>query len=601
MAKTSLVGLIYGLFPWSSKIVMKVFRNLDRDLRSAGMNIYKEAYASVVGFIIVISLIISLLGIPLLLTKMLQPELLTILEYIPYSTFILIFSLPLITLIIGGLIPKIKAASRSSALETETPFLAAYISVMATGGISPYSSLQRVKNIPLLKELSKVSKRMDVEVRAMGMDPISAIEKMAYNVPSKDYRELLLGYTSTLRSGGDVVHYLMRKTELMFQERLSKLKIVGERMGGMLEVYIAIAILLGLGFYTIYIVSMALGGFAQVPLFTGGSFFMFAWIIMPMISFAFIYLIDVMQPKYPESEWTSYYIFFISLPIMVVLFIGMSVSYMAPEIASFIPILLPLKEFCRYLTIDVLKLESGFEAGVGAIIALTIGTLPAAIIEQVKIRKLKGVESGIVLFLRDLVEVRKTGMSPEHCIMDLSSRDYGRFSKYLKVISNQVGWGIPFKKVYETFHRKVKGWLSRIIMFLLIDAIEVGGGAPETLESLTRFGELIIALEKEKKMILRPLLLVPYIGAMTFIISTIVLLSFMRTSLAIAHRSIAFAQFATIMLPPLIIHTYITGLVAGKISGERVANGFKHALILLLTSIITIIISPLLSVSLQFG
>ncbi|MEM2195037.1 MAG: type II secretion system F family protein [Candidatus Methanomethylicia archaeon] len=601
MAKTSLVGLIYGLFPWSSKIVMKVFRNLDRDLRSAGMNIYKEAYASVVGFIIVISLIISLLGIPLLLTKMLQPELLTILEYIPYSTFILIFSLPLITLIIGGLIPKIKAASRSSALETETPFLAAYISVMATGGISPYSSLQRVKNIPLLKELSKVSKRMDVEVRAMGMDPISAIEKMAYNVPSKDYRELLLGYTSTLRSGGDVVHYLMRKTELMFQERLSKLKIVGERMGGMLEVYIAIAILLGLGFYTIYIVSMALGGFAQVPLFTGGSFFMFAWIIMPMISFAFIYLIDVMQPKYPESEWTSYYIFFISLPIMVVLFIGMSVSYMAPEIASFIPILLPLKEFCRYLTIDVLKLESGFEAGVGAIIALTIGTLPAAIIEQVKIRKLKGVESGIVLFLRDLVEVRKTGMSPEHCIMDLSSRDYGRFSKYLKVISNQVGWGTPFKKVYETFHRKVKGWLSRIIMFLLIDAIEVGGGAPETLESLTRFGEMIIALEKEKKMILRPLLLVPYIGAMTFIISTIVLLSFMRTSLAIAHRSIAFAQFATIMLPPLIIHTYITGLVAGKISGERVANGFKHALILLLTSIITIIISPLLSVSLQFG
>ncbi len=601
MAKTSLVGLIYGLFPWSSKIVMKVFRNLDRDLRSAGMNIYKEAYASVVGFIIVISLIISLLGIPLLLTKMLQPELLTILEYIPYSTFILIFSLPLITLIIGGLIPKIKAASRSSALETETPFLAAYISVMATGGISPYSSLQRVKNIPLLKELSKVSKRMDVEVRAMGMDPISAIEKMAYNVPSKDYRELLLGYTSTLRSGGDVVHYLMRKTELMFQERLSKLKIVGERMGGMLEVYIAIAILLGLGFYTIYIVSMALGGFAQVPLFTGGSFFMFAWIIMPMISFAFIYLIDVMQPKYPESEWISYYIFFISLPIMVVLFIGMSVSYMAPEIASFIPILLPLKEFCRYLTIDVLKLESGFEAGVGAIIALTIGTLPAAIIEQVKIRKLKGVENGIVLFLRDLVEVRKTGMSPEHCIMDLSSRDYGRFSKYLKVISNQVGWGTPFKKVYETFHKKVKGWLSRIIMFLLIDAIEVGGGAPETLESLTRFGEMIIALEKEKKMILRPLLLVPYIGAMTFIISTIVLLSFMRTSLAIAHRSIAFAQFATIMLPPLIIHTYITGLVAGKISGERVANGFKHALILLLTSIITIIISPLLSVSLQFG
>ena len=597
----SLIGLIYGLFPWSSKIVMKVFRSLDRDLRSAGMSIYREAYASAVGFMVVISLIISLIGVPLFLTKILEPELLTFLEYVPYSTFIVIFLLPLIVLLIGGLIPKFKAASRSSALETETPFLAAYISVMATGGISPYSSLQRVKNIPLLRELSKVSRRMDVEVRAMGIDPLSAIEKMAYNVPSKDYRELLLGYTSTLRSGGDVVHYLMRKTELMFQERLSKLKIVGERMGGMLEVYIAIAILLGLGFYTIYIVSMALGGFAQVPFFTGGSFFMFAWIIMPMISFSFIYLIDVMQPKYPESEWTSYYVFFILLPITIVLFIGMSISYMAPEIVTILPVLIPLKEFSRYLSIDVLKLEAGFEAGVGAIVALAIGTLPAAIVEWFRMRRLKGVEGGIVLFLRDLVEVRKTGMSPEHCIMDLSNRDYGRFSKHLKTISNQVGWGSPFRKVYETFHKRVKGWLSRIVMFLLIDAIEVGGGAPETLESLARFGEMIVSLEKEKRMILRPLLLIPYIGAMTFIISTIVLLSFMRTSLAIAHRSIAFAQFATIMIPPLIIHTYITGLVAGKISGERVANGFKHALILLITSLITIIISPMLSVSLQFG
>ena len=600
MAKISLIGLIYGLFPWSSRIVMKVFPNLNRDLRSAGILIYDEAYASIVGFFVIISLIISLAGIPLLLTKIFYPEALMFLKYVPYPTFISIFSLPLIVLFIGGSIPKIKAMNRSSALEIETPFLAAYVSVMATGGISPYSSLQRVKNVPLLKELSKISRRMDVDVRAMGIDPLSAIERTANTVPSKDYRELLLGYVSTLRSGGDVVHYLMRKTELMFQERLSKLKIVGERMGGMLEVYIAIAILLGLGFYTIYIVSMTMGGFAQVPIFTGESFIMFAWVIMPVVSFTYIYLVDIMQPKYPESEWASYYVFFAMLPITVFLFIGMSISYLAPELVAILPILTPFREFSKYLT-SLLNLELGFEAGIGAIVSLTIGTVPAMIVEQVRMRRLRGVESGIVLFLRDLVEVRKTGMSPEHCIIDLSNRNYGRFSKYLRIMSNQVGWGVSFRKIYETFHKRVKGWLSRIVMFLLIDAIEVGGGTPETLETLAGFGEMIEALEREKKMILRPLLIVPYIGAITFIVSTIVLLSFMRTSLAIAHRSIAFAQFATIMLPPIIIHTYITGLVAGKISGARVANGFKHALILLIASLITILISPMLSISLTLG
>jgi len=81
---------------------------------------------------------------------------------------------------------------------------------------------------------------------------------MAKGIPSKEYRDLLLGYASTLRSGGDVVHFLIRKTEQIFNARMGTMRIVGERMGMLMEGYAAITMMLSLVLFTIYIVSRAL-------------------------------------------------------------------------------------------------------------------------------------------------------------------------------------------------------------------------------------------------------------------------------------------------------------------------------------------------------
>ena len=60
-------------------------------------------------------------------------------------------------------------------------------------------------------------------------------------------------------------------------------------------------------------------------------------------------------------------------------------------------------------------------------------------------------EQGVTNFLRDLTEVRKTGLSPEKCIESLSKRDYGTFSKELRKISSEISWGIPIKKGHDGF------------------------------------------------------------------------------------------------------------------------------------------------------
>ena len=596
----SLVGKIYGLFPWASKIVLGIFRNLPEILKEADMNIYPEAYAATVGFLTVIGLIISIGGIPLTIISIYAPHLLGFLSQIPYYSYLALFLLPGLILLLGVALPKIKALNRASNLETEVPFLAAYVSVMATGGISPYASILRVKEYPLLPTLAKASKRIELKVRGLGLDPISAIEESAKAMPSQEYRELLLGYASTLRAGGDVVHYLLTKTEQIFRDRLMRLRILGERMAGMMEVYVTLAVLLALGFYSIFIVSISMAQYLPSPIGME-QFVVFAYVFLPTISIVFLYMIDLLQPKYPEVRMNpTYKLYFASIPFMVFLTVGFYLTFELPMLASITPFDY-MKDFVLYVTYDLMGLEPGFETPVGLMLALVIPTVPAAVYEKIRAKHEAEIERGVIDFIRDLVEIRKTGMSPEGCIINLAKRDYGRFSEHLRIISNQVGWGIPLKKVSERFKQRVRSWLANTMIFLLVDAIEVGGGSPQTLETLARFGEMTESVEKEKAMRLRPLLLVPYIGALTFIVSTIVLLGFMRATLALANMPLAFQQFTKMLLTPMVFHIYLTGLVSGKISNGRVSAGFLHTVVLSICALIAMAISPLISLPLTLA
>jgi len=52
-------------------------------------------------------------------------------------------------------VPKNNAGNRSTSLEREMPFAAAYISVMASGGIAPYNSFKRLSEVDLMPSMGK--------------------------------------------------------------------------------------------------------------------------------------------------------------------------------------------------------------------------------------------------------------------------------------------------------------------------------------------------------------------------------------------------------------------------------------------------------------
>lgn len=582
--KFTITGFSYKYFSWVGNLFARLFYSnnharLDETLEVAGLKIYPDAYFSLIGFIFVTTLIVV---IPLAILTGLLPVLLA----------------PLLVIAIGYVVPLVMAHDRASKLDVEIPFAGTYITVMATGGLSPYASLRRLDDCDLLPNLAKAVKDIEVEVQVKGSDPITAMEKSAQHLPSKDYKDLLLGYASTLRTGGDVVHYLLIRTETMFRDLATKVKAFGDRAAVLMESYIALSILVTLSLTIIYMVSIAFASYWQGG-FTPETFLLYSYFLVPATSIAFIYLADAESIHEPVNEWRPYKVFFATLPITVFLLLTMFIPFAAPGLS--LPFSEPIANSVIWIR-QSLGLERGYEAALGMSIALLAGTIPAAYAHDYYTKRGKGVEHDIANFLRDLTEARKTGASPERCLENLSGRNYGRFTKHLTMASRQIMWGLPFKVIYDTFKSKIRSWMALINMYILVDAIEVGGGTPETLETLTRFSEMLSSLEKEKKSMLRPLVIMPYIGAAILLFSTIIFLGFMRTILrSFSGQTMPFQDFATLILPPLILQTFLTGLVTGKIGSGVASGGFKHAAILVAVAIALMVLLGVFTTPFTFG
>ncbi|HEY9753688.1 MAG TPA: type II secretion system F family protein [Oculatellaceae cyanobacterium] len=579
----SLTGFSYQHFSWLGNALGKLYSNkrvqLDKTLEVAAIKTYPEAYYSVVGFAFIW---VTLILIPVAVLSGLYP--------LPVaSTLVLLF---------GMLYPKIKARDRAAKLDIEVPFAGTYISTMATGGLSPYDSLRRLTHSELMPNLAKAVKDIEVDVEIKGLDPVTAMEKSAQNMPSKEYKDLLLGYASTLRTGGDVVHYLFVRTETMFNDLGNKVRAFGDRAAAIMESYIALSILVTLSLTIIYMVSIAFSSFWQGG-FTPETFLLYSYFLVPGMAIAFIYLSDSNQIQEPVNEWGAYKVLGALSPIFIILLLTLFTPFAAPGIT--LPFAEPFMNSIVSLR-TLLGLQQGYEAALGLSIALLVWIVPAAFAHNYYTKRGKNIEHDITNFLRDLTEARKTGASPEKCLENLAGRNYGAFTQHLNVASRQIRWGLPFKTVYQTFRAKIKSWMGLINMYVLVDAIEVGGGTPETLETLTRFSERLSSIEKERQSTLKPLVIMPYIGVAILLFSNIIFLNFMGSIMgSFASQSIAFSDFATLIMPPLVLQAFLTGLVSGKISTGQTSSGFKHAALLVVLGIVLMAVIGVFSNLLTIG
>jgi flagellar protein FlaJ len=555
----TLEGVSYRLFgSVSPKLLGKMFE-FKEHLAKAGIKIYPETYISLMFLMSLVTLPVSVIAIVLI-----------------YFTRILflIFLVPVpIYVMIGFMIaPMSRASERASALEREMPFAATYITVMASGGIPPYMSFKRLTDVELLPATRKEARSLIRDVEIFGVDPLSALEKAAKYNPLDIFRDFVSGYASTVIIGGDVIHFLETKAQDIFKTGSMRVKAAAERLGMLLESFIIIMVLMSLCFYILFSVE----SIYSTGMDMGSGVIMYTYVFTPLLSVVFLYLAHGMQPKSPISEYRPYKVYAISSALAVLL-------------------LLLLTGFFGMIQTPIQNLV---DLPIAVAITLIISAVPPAIVHQKIAGRKASMERGISNFLRDLTETRKTGLSPESCIENLSDRDYGAFSNELKKMSSDIGWGIPMRNVIMDFVKKTRSWMSQIVMFLLLEAIDVGGGTISMIESLARFNNMTQEVEKEKKMSVRPYMLIPYFAAILLVATTLMTLIFTTQTIDMGGETAASStnvEFLTLIFTVSVItHCYLIGLVAGKISEESLAAGFKHSALLVVIAIVASKVVPLI-------
>jgi archaeal flagellar protein FlaJ len=563
-------ALSFRLFGRFSPYVLKnVFPNLKNTLEKGRVKIYHETYISLMFFITFLTVPISIVAGIAALTFSFLP----ILILVPLPLFVMLGFL---------VVPMNSASDRSSGLEREIPFAAAYVSVMSSGGIAPYSSFKRLTDVDLMPTMRKEARDIVKDVEIFGVDPLSALENASKRTPLDIFKEFLSGYASTVIIGGDIGHYLERKAEDIFKMRALRVKAAAERLGMLLETFIIVMVMMSLCFYILFAVNNIQTGTAtttaapDISQFSG--ILLYTYIFTPMLSCLFVYLAHSMQPKTPVMEMRPYKVFGVSCVIAILVFILMT-NFMG---ATELPLFTQLQAM-------------GLDLSIALSVALIISTAPAAIVHIRLAKKRASMEQGVANFLRDLTEVRKTGLSPEKCIESLSQREYGTFTKELRKISSEISWGIPIKNVMHDFLNRTRSWMVQIVMFLLVETIDVGGGTVGMIDSLARFNNMTQEVEKEKKMSTRPYVFMPYLASVLLVATTIMMMG-LTTGLGVPGMETAPTDntlMQTVFMTAVIFNSYLIGIVAGKISEESIGAGFKHATILVIISIIAAKLIPL--------
>src|SRR3989304_1717937 len=131
------------------------------------------------------------------------------------------------------------------------------------------------------------------------------------------------------------------------------------------------------------------------------------------------------------------------------------------------------------------------------------------------------------------------------------------------------------KKVIMRFIKRTKSWMTQIVMFLLVETVDVGGGTIAMIESLARFNNLTHEVEKEKKMAVRPYIMMPYFAAILLVATTTMMIGFTASTLGVGAPGQAatgggkdLGPMITTFVTSCIFHSYLIGIVAGKISEE---------------------------------
>jgi flagellar protein FlaJ len=463
-------------------------------------------------------------------------------------------------------------------LDTELPFFMTIVTLLATSGFGPYSIFIKIKELDLLPnsriESIKILKRIDI----LGKDPLQVMSDVK-DKTSSEFGEFLSGWVSSIQSGGDVVSYLTAKMNNAFEVYEAQQKELAGKVQTLIETYMTMQIVV-LAIYII-VTATSTGGMSTSQVSTDFDPLVMVIIMPPGVSLLFLAIAHKLnKPKIKELDWKKILMFGI------------------PGVLAAVAIIL----------LDVMPDYNLYILG-GGLIASAVWP---ALKFKAKYTFVIDAESATATIMRDVAEARKAGLGPEKCVIRSTKRkDFRSFNRVANGIANKLQWGMSLNDIFKFIKKEVTNFQILINFKVLFEIISSGGGNVNTLETLARVAEKMKTIEKTKREMLQPYVMVGFmlIGITSFttllVIDSLTSLDAQLETDAVKKLAIELESKSRFELLgiAILIQSWIAGLFLGKITTGSYSGGFMYSVFLIAVSIgaIAIISLKIFSVSAIFG
>jgi archaeal flagellar protein FlaJ len=267
-------------------------------------------------------------------------------------------------------------------------------------------------------------------------------------------------------------------------------------------------------------------------------------------------------------------------------------------------IIIPLIIGIVVATLSILLLKD-FTAIRNLILVVTLIAIiiPLVVYHTTNIKKQKEKEEKFLEFIRDIVENVKSGTPISRAIINLKGRDYGELKIHVEKLANQVSMGIPLTRAFETFADETKSPVISRSINLISEANRSGGEINTILDSVTSSVNQTENIKKERRSAIFNLIVQGYIIFCVFILIILVLEFFLMPlveslgpisdlNVEISPRENVKSSQANFFL--LLVQSFFSGLVIGKISEGKISAGIKHSFILVSLALLLFAIASLI-------
>ena len=279
---------------WSLELINSFpdfFKGLYKELRLANMKVLSSTYTNTMMFSSIIA------GTSILLLS----SFISVVSFVPISVVIANGFLGGILGLSGTAIgyyyyPKYKVKERERKINANLPFAIDHMAAVVSAGVAPTSMFSLISQSREYNEVSVELEKIVEYIELFGYDMLTAVETVAAQCPSKQMKEFLEGFVSTVESGGELKDYLRESSDgAMLHYKLERQKFT-ESISTFSDIYTGLMVASPLFFVAaLSMVSILGGAVGNVDVNT--LMVMGTYVAIPLLNMMFIAFMELTQPS----------------------------------------------------------------------------------------------------------------------------------------------------------------------------------------------------------------------------------------------------------------------------------------------------------------